>query len=336
METELLLNQFERLRVAVIGDIMLDHYIWGDAERISPEAPVPVIDVNKDTYIPGGAANVALNISSLGGKAILCGSIANDDAGAQLAMQLNTAGVDFDTRFARNEAPTIVKTRIVVRNQQLCRLDREEHPTAYSLENDKESILLEQKLKNIDAVIFSDYGKGIVTEKLISKIQRLTQGQNVLLAMDPKPRRSLKFQGLDLMTPNRLESLALSKIEKDPHHPFPFEEICQALWAQYQTKQLVITLGDQGMLLSERGMLNKLIPTIAQEVFDVSGAGDTVIASLTLALCSGATLEEATRFSNFAAGVVVGKIGTATVTAEELLKYQEKIQSEISVFQAVI
>lgn len=319
---ENLIAEIKGLRVGIIGDIMLDHYIWGDATRISPEAPVPVIDVCRDSYTPGGAANVALNIAALGGKAVLMGRTANDDAGAQLSVALHAAGVSYDPRLTRNEAPTIVKTRIVVRNQQLCRVDREEAPSEYSLEED-ENIwhVVEEKLKYVDAVIFSDYSKGIITSSLVERVQNAVEGKKIFLSMDPKPRRRVKFSGLDLMTPNRLESVALSRMELEPHDPFPSGEICESLWTQYKTKHLVITLGGDGMLLSERGEALKCIPTMAREVYDVSGAGDTVVAALTMTLARGVSLEEAAHFSNLAAGVVVSKVGTATATPAEIVTY---------------
>lgn len=321
---ENIITNLKGLRIAVIGDIMLDHYIWGDAKRISPEAPVPVIEVNKDSYIPGGAANVALNIASLGGKAILVGRTANDDAGEQLCKAIHAAGVSYDSRFARNEAPTILKTRVVVRNQQLCRLDRELGVSSYSLEEDDHIWeLVQEKVKNVDAVIFSDYSKGIVTTSLVERIQKITEEKGVFLSMDPKPRRLIQFSGLDLMTPNRAEAIALSRLELEPHEAFPAEEICQILWQRYKAKHLVITLGSDGMLLSQEGNAIKFIPTVAKQIFDVSGAGDTVIAALTAALVSGSSLSDAAHFANLAAGVVISKVGTATASPDEILNYSD-------------
>lgn len=319
---ENIIGEIKGLRVAVIGDIMLDHYIWGDATRISPEAPVPVIDVCRDSYVPGGAANVALNVAAFGGKAVLLGRTSNDDAGAHLSTALHAAGVSFDPRLSRNEAPTIVKTRIVVRNQQLCRVDREDAPSEYSLEEDENIwYVIEEKLKHVDAVIFSDYSKGVVTASLVERVQKAVEGRKIFLSMDPKPRRRVKFSGLDLMTPNRAESIVLSRVEVEPHEAFPANDICHSLWSQYQTKNLVITLGADGMLLSQEGKALKCIPTVAREVYDVSGAGDTVVAALTMTLARGVSLEDAAHFSNLAAGVVVSKVGTATATPSEILNY---------------
>ena len=327
---ETLFSSFKGLKVAVIGDIMLDHYIWGDSERISPEAPVPVVDVVRDSYVPGGAANVALNVAALGGKPILCGCVANDDAGEELRATLHSAGVAFDGRFSRNAAPTILKTRVVVRNQQLCRLDREAAPTEYSLEADDEIWqVVEETLKKVDAVILSDYAKGVITNSLVEKVKEATAGRNVFLAMDPKPRRRIDFDGLDLVTPNKGESLMLSQIYAEPHMKFPAETVCQKLWERYKTKHLIITLGGDGMLLSEKGHALKFIPTVAREIYDVSGAGDTVISALTLALAGGASIEEAAHLANAAAGVVVSKVGTATASPEEVIDYVESVKDSV-------
>lgn len=318
---EVLLNKIRNLKIAVIGDMMLDHYIWGDAERISPEAPVPVIDVKRDTYVPGGAANVALNAVTLGASVEVFGSIANDDAGEQLRAKLHESNVWFDPRFARNLAPTIVKTRVIVRNQQLCRLDREVAPHSYAIEDENLLKVLEERIKHVNAVILSDYYKGVITDELIERVKKITKERGIFFAIDPKPKRPIKFTDVDLLTPNRFEALTLSKIEVIPHQKFPAVEVCKALWEKYRPKNLAVTLGADGMVLSENGSNVKFIPTVAREVYDVSGAGDTVTAALTLALCGGASLEEGARFANIAAGVVVGKIGTATVKPEEMLAY---------------
>lgn len=318
---ESLLAKIKGLNVLVIGDVMLDHYIWGDADRISPEAPVPVIDVSKDTYVPGGAANVALNVKELGGKVTLCGNIANDDAGEQLMLQFNKRGILYDPRFARNNAPTILKTRVVVRGQQMCRLDREETPTHYGFNTDEQWTVLEQKVKESNLVIFSDYAKGVITQDLIDRVKEVAQKTGTFLAIDPKPKSRLSFQGLDLMTPNKKEAIVMSRLEVDAHEDFPFREISIALWERYRCNNTVVTMGAQGMMLSCGGVLKKLIPTVAREVYDVSGAGDTVIATMAMAMASGGTLEEAATLANVAAGVVVSKLGTALVSPEEVLAY---------------
>lgn len=315
----LLLKKIAGLRVLVVGDLMLDHYIWGDATRISPEAPVPVVDIARDSWTAGGAANVALNIASLGARCAVAGFIGQDDAGSRLATILHSKKIS--TIATPGQAPTILKTRVLVQHQQLCRLDREAPPTAYQFPAAKTSSLLAKEIAAADAVILSDYAKGIVTDEVVARVTKLARAAGKFVALDPKPKRKLSFHGLDLITPNKREALQLAGIEPLPHAPFPAAEVCARLHELYATKYLVITLGEDGMLLSAEGRILKTIPTAAREVFDVSGAGDTSLAGLVLALAAGSSLETAAQFANAAAGVVVGKIGTATVTPKELLKY---------------
>jgi D-beta-D-heptose 7-phosphate kinase/D-beta-D-heptose 1-phosphate adenosyltransferase len=314
-----LLKKIAGLRILVVGDVMLDHYIWGDATRISPEAPVPVVDIARDTWTAGGAANVALNIASLGARCAVAGFIGDDEAGAKLTDILHAHKIT--TVPTPGRAATIVKTRVLVQHQQLCRLDREAAPDAYEVEPNAAEALLKKQIAACDAVILSDYAKGILSDALVARVTRLARGAGKLVALDPKPKRQLAFHGLDLITPNKRESLQLAGIEWAPHTPYPAAEVCARLHERYATKHLVITLGEDGMLLSSDGRIIKTIPTAAREVYDVSGAGDTALAGLVLALAAGATLETAAQFANAAAGVVVGKLGTATVTPQELLAY---------------
>lgn len=314
-----LLKKIAQLRVLVIGDVMLDHYIWGDAARISPEAPVPVVDVERDTYSAGGAANVALNLASLGAHATIAGFFGRDDAGKRLSGILTRKGIA--TVSTPGTGSTIVKTRVLVRRQQLCRLDRESPQHDYPIDPRRISATFAKLIRQCDAVIISDYAKGLVTDDLLATVTALARQHGKLLALDPKPRRKLKIHAPDLMTPNRKEALQLAGLEPEPHQPFPAAEVCARIYALHRPKHLVITLSEDGMLLSHRGKAGRLIPTMAREVFDVSGAGDTSIAALTLGLAAGAVLEEAAQFANAAAGVVVGKLGTATVTPEEVLQH---------------
>jgi D-beta-D-heptose 7-phosphate kinase/D-beta-D-heptose 1-phosphate adenosyltransferase len=314
-----LLKKITKLRILVVGDVMLDHYLWGDATRISPEAPVPVVDIARDSWTAGGAANVALNIASLGAGCAVSGFIGKDDAGVRLASILHEKKIA--TIGTPGEAPTILKTRVLVQHQQLCRLDREAPPTAYQFPTSKIDAMLAKEISASDAVIISDYAKGIVSDELIARVSELGRAAGKFVALDPKPKRKLAFKGLDLITPNKREALQLAGMETMPHVPFPAAEVCARLQELYATKHLVITLGEEGMLLSSNGRILKTIPTAAREVYDVSGAGDTSLAALVLALAAGASLEMAAQFANAAAGVVVGKLGTATVTPEELLAY---------------
>ncbi|MFI5356773.1 MAG: bifunctional heptose 7-phosphate kinase/heptose 1-phosphate adenyltransferase [Opitutales bacterium] len=314
-----LLKKISRLRILVIGDVMLDHYIWGDATRISPEAPVPVVDIARDSWTAGGAANVALNIASLGARCTVAGLFADDDAGRKLASILQEHRIT--TVSTPGRGATILKTRVLVQHQQLCRLDRESPPSAYQLAANQVAPLLGTAIKEADAVILSDYAKGLLTDEFVTAVTKLARVAGKFVALDPKPKRKLLFRDLDLITPNRRESYELAGLEPDPHAPYPAAEICRRIHEIYRPRHLVVTLGEDGMLLSAGGKVQQTIPTAAREVFDVSGAGDTALASLVLALAAGAKLEQAAHFANAASGVVVGKLGTATVTPAELLAY---------------
>ncbi len=314
-----LLRRLRRLRILVVGDVMLDHYIWGDATRISPEAPVPVIDIARDSWTAGGAANVALNLASLGARCTVVGHFGADESGRRLEGLLRERGIE--SISTPGEAPTIVKTRVLVRQQQLCRLDREAAPAAYEVPIDRLAALVAPALDACDAVILSDYAKGILNNAVLADLTRRARAAGKLIALDPKPRRGLAFHGLDLITPNKREALQLAGLEPAPHAPFPAAEVCARLHERHATRHLVVTLGEEGMLLSTEGKVRKIIPTAAREVFDVSGAGDTALAGLVLALAAGTSLERAAHFANAAAGVVVGKLGTATVTPAELTAY---------------
>ncbi len=314
-----LLKAISKLRILVVGDVMLDRYIKGDATRISPEAPVPVIDVFEEFSTAGGAGNVALNIAALGAGCTVAGHFGPKETGSKLRDILRTKGIS--TVDTPGSGQTIIKTRVMVRGQQLCRIDRESPPAEYHLTANEAEALLAQEIKACDAVILSDYAKGILNNELIARVAKLARAAGKFIALDPKPRRLLTFKDLDLITPNERESLQLAGIKLLPHTPFPAAEVCAKLHKLYRTKHLVITRGKDGMLLSSGGKISKIIPTVAREVFDVSGAGDTSLAALVLALTAGAKLEAAAHFSNAAAGVVVGKIGTATVTPAELSAY---------------
>ncbi len=314
-----LLRKIAGLRILVVGDVMLDRYIWGDATRISPEAPVPVIDVSRETWTAGGAANVALNIAALGAHCTVAGYVGPDEWGAKLAHSLRTKGIAVIR--TPGAAQTIVKTRVMVQRQQLCRIDRESAPAEYAFAADQAESLLAKEIAACDAVILSDYAKGILHDELVSRVTKLARAAGKFIALDPKPKRKLAFHGLDLITPNKRESLELAGLTPPAGAPYPAAAVCARLHELYATKHLVITLGEDGMLVSSEGKILRTIPTAAREVFDVSGAGDTALAALVLALAAGAKLETAAHFANAAAGVVVGKLGTATVTPAELRAY---------------
>ena len=305
-------------RILVIGDVMLDKYVWGDASRLSPEAPVPVVRVQRETAVAGGAANVAFNLAALGAGADLFGRVGEDADGRRLRALLEGGRVSLLPGAVSPAVPTIVKTRVVCRRQQICRLDQEAEPGAYAI-SDADFAALAPAAAAADAILLSDYAKGLLTPASIRAILALP-GRAKTVTLDPKPRAGVDYRGVTLMTPNAAEALRLAGLEETPG-PFPAEAVCAAIHERFAPEHLVITLGPDGMLLSEGGRPLERIPTFAREVFDVSGAGDTVIAALTLALAAGFPLPDAARFANTAAGVVVGKLGTAVATPAELLAY---------------
>ena len=296
---------------------MLDRYIWGDASRLSPEAPVPVVRVDRVTAVAGGAANVALNLRALGARVSLFGTFGDDEAGAALASILDNAGVALLPGSRVPGRRTIVKTRVLCRRQQVCRLDIEDPPAAMRRTPADIRAALAAAGPHA-ALLLSDYAKGLLDTETIALLQTLVPA-DCLVAMDPKPRKGLAYAGLGLLTPNRAEALALADLD-DPGAgaPFPAEEVCRRIHERHRPARLDVTLGAEGMLLCEDGRPLEHIPTVAREVFDVSGAGDTVIAALTAALAGGIAYGEAARFANLAAGVVVGKLGTATASPGDL------------------
>ena len=309
------LERIKNLNILVFGDVMLDRYVNGEVSRISPEAPVPVIRVMEEKSVAGGAANVALNLASLGASVESVGWFGKDEQGDELVEILCEKNIKVDPRCRFSSAPTISKSRITSSNQQVCRVDRESNADSYSLGLDQFGSLLLEKAGNADAVIISDYGKGFVTNEALEVLKSSAR----FLAVDPKPSRPVDYACPDLLTPNRLEALEMVGMSRESQAPFPRDEVVEEIFKHFSPKMLAVTLGSEGMLLAESGKLKSLIPTAAREVFDVSGAGDTVIATLTLGLVAGETFEDSAHLANLAAGIVVGKVGTATVTPEEIL-----------------
>lgn len=317
MTTASILTAIRGLDILVIGDLMLDHYIWGDVHRISPEAPVPVVHAARESHTAGGAANVALNLASLGIPVRLAGALGRDAAGEKLLALLGGAGIDTTLCLSQPQRPTIVKTRVIARTQQLCRIDHEAASSAYSLEC---SAGLLDAIGQSDAVIISDYAKGVISQPLLDTLLVHAGRHGKILALDPKPSRKLAFRGASLITPNRHEALELAGLpEPGPGEPYPLDQVCRGIQERHSPELLIITLGADGMAICRGGKVEQTLPTRAREVFDVSGAGDTVIATLTAALAAGAAAPDAAKLANLAAGVVVSRIGTATVTPEDLL-----------------
>ncbi len=321
MNIPAVLETFRQLRVLVIGDLMVDHYIWGEVNRISPEAPVPVVHVARESHTAGGAANVALNLASLGVASELIGSLGADEAGRRLRTLLETAKIDSSRCATVAGASTIVKTRVIARTQQLCRIDHEGARDSYTLENGRvPDDHLDAAVAAADAVIVSDYAKGAITQSLVDRVLVSARRHETLVAVDPKPSRHLAFDGVGLITPNRHEALELAGLpEPGVGERYPLEEACRRIHEKFSPRLLVITLGADGMAVCRGGEVEHVMPTEAREVFDVSGAGDTVIATLTAALAAGCSPIDAARLANKAAGVVVAKMGTATASPADLL-----------------
>jgi len=319
-----LLTAARQTRVLVVGDLMLDHFIWGNVGRISPEAPVPVVDFERESFMPGGAANVARNLTALGIPTELFGIVGRDIAATQLRKLLVDQNIGCDGLLASAARQTSVKTRIVAHKQQMVRVDRE---TRADLDKPTTRRLIEAlklKIQSAAAVIIGDYGKGVITQSLLDQVKQLCRRHGVWLSLDPKPVHQLNLAELSLVTPNRKEFFELASLGDDTRNTSPLADVnllrgAERLLRELRPALLLITLGEQGMLLCERSKKPFHIPTVAQEVFDVSGAGDTVIATFTLTIAAGGSPVEAAIVSNHAAGIVVGKIGTATVTPEELL-----------------
>lgn len=299
---------------------MLDHYILGDATRISPEAPVPVVSVASDRYVPGGAANVANNLAGLGIQPTILGSYGDDQEYARLRDLLESRQIELSPYGKKADISTILKTRVVVQRQQLCRIDREGKPVDYELNHDSSEFA--DLVLSADAILLSDYAKGVINDGLLGRIRALLiKHENPpLLVIDPKPKRHLDLQGMGLMTPNRSEALQMAGFDNSPDADFDDEAVCDAIFKKYGPNKLVITLGAGGMLLCEAGKILGRMTTEAREVFDVSGAGDTVVAVLTAALAAGENLQNAAAFANKAAGIVVGHLGTVPITKAELLE----------------
>ena len=312
-----LFKKFGKTGILVIGDLMVDQYIWGKVKRISPEAPVPVVEVTKENLLLGGAANVAHNLQSLGGKVFIAGTIGRDDTGKILTNKLIEKGFNTNGIIIDSERHTTVKTRVIAHSQQVVRFDRE---IKSDISRSTSSLLLEYVrscLPHIKGIIISDYCKGLITKSLVKKIVEITRSK-VFIATDPKIGHFNYYKNLSLLTPNLNEASFGSGIDiKDKK---TLIDAGRELLKKLNCKSLIITRGDEGMTIFEKNNRITHIPTCAREVYDVSGAGDTVIATLTLCHSAGLSLKEAAVIANHAAGIVVGKMGTAVTNQKEILK----------------
>ena len=308
--------RFSRCRVLILGDVMLDEYMWGAVSRISPEAPVPVVAVQSESVKVGGAGNVATNVAALGGRATLVGLVGNDAAAERLSHELELHGVKGDGLVEDRSRPTTIKSRVVAGSQHVVRFDRESDAPVSRAVRAQVIAAVRQRLPEADVLLISDYAKGVVSPGLLREVLALAARYHCMVAVDPKVQNLLLFKGVTVVAPNHHEAAAAAHLtirsEAD------LLRVGQVLLRRLKARGVLVTRGEQGMSLFEAGKPVVHIPTMAREVYDVTGAGDTVMGALSLALAAGATMGEAAVIANFAAGVVVGKRGTATVTRAEL------------------
>jgi len=320
---ENILGKFHEKNIAVIGDIMLDEYIIGKVTRISPEAPVPVVNVTNETFVLGGAANVINNLHSLNVKVAAFGVIGSDINGDKLYREFTKRGVNIEGLIEDKERPTTIKKRIICQNQQLLRLDWENKKNIDSYTESRVIEIFKQKIGELDAIILSDYNKGFLTKRLVTDLIKIANEHNKIIIVDPKPENIENYRYATSMTPNTKEAIECIN-GREFETEDEFREIGKKILERYNLKNLLITRSEKGMsIFTNDDVLD--IPTFAKEIYDVTGAGDTVISVYTLALSAGATYEEAAKIANVAAGIVVGRVGTATVNVNELREFYEKI-----------
>jgi D-beta-D-heptose 7-phosphate kinase/D-beta-D-heptose 1-phosphate adenosyltransferase len=312
-------RRFTRARILVVGDFILDQYVWGHVSRISPEAPVPVVNVNRESYVPGGSLNVANNIRSLGGTVYPCGILGRDLQGRMLVRGMRRLGIDTGGVVVDPSRPTSIKTRVIAHSQQVVRVDREKAADISRAQAQKILQFARKKMEQIDVVVVEDYGKGVIEPQLIGPLLKLAKEFKKPVLVDPKEKHFVLYKGVTAITPNRAEAFGAFGGSLNGRE-LSLEEAGRVLLKKLQLHAVLITLGEEGMALFEKDHPTTKIPTTAREVFDVSGAGDTVIAVFALGIAAGASLQEAAILSNLAAGIVVGKLGTATVEPAELKK----------------
>jgi D-beta-D-heptose 7-phosphate kinase/D-beta-D-heptose 1-phosphate adenosyltransferase len=310
------IDKFSSCRILVVGDVIMDEFLWGRVERISPEAPVPVVQVEEESLVLGGAGNVVNNIISLGGQALLCGVIGNDTMGRELVHMLQEMNSPTHGLVVEDRRPTTIKTRVVAHSQQVVRVDREEREPVTEASIQRILATVEEQIDSIDAIVVSDYGKGVVVQGLMETIRLLTRGRQITLTVDPKVQNVALYKGVTLITPNHQEAELMSGIVINDEESL--RRAGTRLLDELGCQMVLLTQGDRGMTLFEGNGRATQIPTVARKVFDVSGAGDTVTGTFTLALAAGLTPRQAAVLANLAAGIVVGEIGTATVAASRL------------------
>ena len=310
-----ILDQFSKLKILVVGDVMLDRYWWGGVTRISPEAPVPVVRLKSTSLAAGGAANVAVNVAGLGATPILLGVVGNDDEAKLLPSILGRAGVSADNLVSIDDRPTTTKTRVIAHSQQVVRVDQEQsEPLPVEVE-DRICSSFSDLISQVDAVAVSDYSKGFLTDTLLSELFSVAAAFCVPVLVDPKGKNYAKYRGAAVLTPNRREAAEACNIED---HGDVVAQAGRQLMTDLDLNALLITQGDEGMTLFQRSLAPLHLTAVAREVYDVTGAGDTVIATLSTAIGAGADLADAARLANTAAGLVVEQVGTSSVSTSEL------------------
>ena len=312
--------------ILVLGDLMIDHYLWGSCERISPEAPVQVVDIAKETTVLGGAGNVINNLKTLGAKVSVSSIIGDDENGKELVGMLDSIGVDSENIIIQKGRKTSKKSRIIAVSQQILRYDKESKNEISS--DSVKSIVeaLESSIESYEMIILSDYGKGVLTEELCQAVIKLAKTHGIKVLVDPKGSDFSKYKGAYLLTPNKKEAILATNIEINDAQSL--EKALLKLKSDCDLGVSLITLSEDGIATLDKEV--EIFPTVAKEVFDVTGAGDTVIASIAFALCAGKSIQESAAFANLAAGVVVGKIGSATVNLSEIEEYEASLHKSTS------
>ena len=315
-----IISNFSQAGVLVVGDVMVDHFIWGNVSRISPEAPVPVVDVQKDSILLGGCANVLNNIYAMGGKVYVAGVIGADGFGRKLIAELSDRKIETKGIVMEKNRPTTLKTRIIAHGQQMVRFDKENRKAISQSTINKILEYVKSLRKKIGAIVISDYNKGVVSKELIQGIKKIVDDSDIFICLDPKQNNFSMYKGVHVITPNHHEVQRAAGMEITGTDDI--QKLSESLLKKYAFPAMLVTRGEEGMSLFENG--RKIVHTYfsaqAKEVYDVTGAGDTVIGMIALGLAAQANMKEATCLANLAAGIVVGKVGTATVSQKELIE----------------
>lgn len=311
-----IINNFSRVKVLVIGDVMLDRYWWGSVRRISPEAPVPVVNLQKTSLVAGGAANVAANVAGLGAEAILIGAIGEDAEATLFSKVLGETNVSAENLLRFKGRSTTIKTRVVAHSQHVVRIDQEYSQNLSQEEENQIWEKVENFLGYVSVIVLSDYAKGVLTENLISRLINIAKENNILIFVDPKGKNYNKYNGATILTPNKKEAAQASGLEEDGQDLV--DKAGEFLLEENDLEALLITQGEEGMTLFQKNQKPLHLTALARKVYDVTGAGDTVIAGLAVAAGANASLAEAAEIANIAAGLVVEEIGTTVVTVEKL------------------